>query len=70
MVNVIRRIYDVLKIDKTAYASALGDSRSLFWRLIIEQILTINNNFNFVSFKTAFKHNSQRVKYVFQQNKA
>ena len=29
MVNVIKRIYDVLKIDKKAYASALGDSRSL-----------------------------------------
>ena len=70
MVNVIKRIYDVLKIDKTAYASALGDSHSLLLGLIIQQILTINNNFNFVFFKTAFKRNSQRVKYVFQQNKA
>ena len=29
MVNVMKRIYDALKIDKTAYVSALGDSRSL-----------------------------------------
>ena len=28
MVNVTKRIYDVLKIDKTVYASALGDLRS------------------------------------------
>ena len=29
MVNEIKRIYDVLKIDKTAHALALGHSRSL-----------------------------------------
>ena len=29
MVNVIKRFYDVLKIDKTESASALVDSRSL-----------------------------------------
>ena len=54
MVNVIKRIYEVLKIDKIVYASALGDSRPLLLASHDSTNIDHKNNFNFVPFKTAF----------------